>query len=236
MNGGDRISVPEPIGVIADFQMWFQRKVAGITAEDFFSGPPASEGMTSGIELAGRIAAAIHKLHHAGMPAEKPHTMEDELRILRECFAKVVAVKPAWTGRLAKLLVACEKLGASVVAPKLCGIHRDFYAAQVIVDGDRIWLIDFDLYCLGDPGLDAGNFIGHLTEQALRERGEATALVDVEQALEDRFVELSGEGVRASVRAYTALTLARHIFLSTRFPERAHLTERLLELCEERLG
>ena len=235
-DGGDKFSVPEPVGVIADFQMWFQRKVAGITAEEFFSGPLASGGTPSGIELAGRIAEAVHKLHRAGVPAEKPHTMADELRILRECFAKVAAVKPAWTGRLAKLLVACEKLGAGVVAPGRCGIHRDFYSAQVIVDGDRLWLIDFDLYCLGDPGLDAGNFIGHLTEQALRERGEATALLDVEQALEERFVELSGTEVRASVQAYTTLTLARHIFLSTRFPERSHLTERLLELCEERLG
>ena len=99
----------------------------------------------------------------------------------------------------------------------------------------RLWLIDFDLYCLGDPGLDAGNFIGHVTEQALRERGDAGAMAEVEQALEDRFVELSGEAVRKSVRAYTTLTLARHIFLSTKFPERSHLTERLLELCEERL-
>ena len=57
-----------------------------------------------------------------------------------------------------------------------------------------------------------------------------------ERALEERFVELSGEAVRKSVRAYTTLTLARHVFLSTRFPERAHLTERLMELCETRLG
>jgi aminoglycoside phosphotransferase (APT) family kinase protein len=162
--------------------------------------------------------------------------MADELRILHECFGKVAALKPEWAGRLAELLAACEKLGASVPPPKPCGIHRDFYPAQVLVDGAQLWLIDFDLYCLGDPGLDVGNFIGHVTEQALRERGDANALVNVERALEDRFVELSGELVRASVRAYAMLTLARHVFLSTRFPERAPLTERLLELCEERLA
>jgi hypothetical protein len=32
------------------------------------------------------------------------------------------------------------------------------------------------------------------------------------------------------------LTLVRHIFLSTRFPERRPWTEPLLDLCEERLG
>lgn len=239
----DGLSVPEPVGVITEFKMWFQRKVAGVTTEDVFA--KASEA--DSIALAKRVAEAIHKLHRAGVPTEKSHTMADELRILRECFAKVAAGKPTWTGRIAKLQLACEALGASLGDVKTCGIHRDFYSAQVIVgdrtDGTdatnrsaRLWLIDFDLYCQGDPGLDVGNFIGHITEQALRERGDLRALVAVEKALENRFVELSGEATRESVRAYTTLTLARHIFLSTRFPERAHLTEQLMRLCEQRLS
>jgi thiamine kinase-like enzyme len=100
----------------------------------------------------------------------------------------------------------------------------------------RLWLIDFDCFCSGDPGLDVGNFIGHVTEQALREHGNAAALRDVERAMEDRFVELAGEQVRTSVRTYTTLTLARHVYLSAQFPERSHTTERLLELCEQQLG
>ncbi len=225
----DGISVPEPIGVIAKFQMWFQRKVAGVTVEELLSG-------ADGIALARRVAEAIHKLHRANLPTEKQHMMADELRILRECFKKVAELKPDWAQRLTRLMAACEKMGASVPEPVVCGIHRDFYPAQVIVDGARLWLLDFDLFCLGDPGLDVGNFIGHVTEQALRERGDAGALRDVERALEDKFVELSDEKVRAAVRAYTTLTLARHIFLSTRFPDRQHLTEELIKLCEARLG
>jgi len=228
----DGISVPEPIGVISALQMWFQRKVAGVTSEVVF----AQAGRAERVALAGRVAEAIQKIHHSGVPTDKQHTMADELRILRECFDKVAALKPEWSDRLAVLIAACERLGGSVPVPRPCGIHRDFYPAQVLVDRSRLWVIDFDLYCLGDPGLDAGNFIGHVTEQALREQGDPEALADVEQALEGRFVELAGERVRASVRAYTILTLARHIFLSTRFPERTSLTARLLELCEDRLA
>ena len=225
----DGISVPEPIGVIAKFQMWFQRKVAGVMVEELLAG-------ADGVALARRVAEAIHKLHRANLPTDKQHTMADELRILRECFDKVAELKPDWAQRLKRLMAACEKMGVSVPAPVVCGIHRDFYPAQVIVDDARLWLLDFDLFCLGDPGLDVGNFIGHVTEQALRERGGAGALRDVERALEDKFVELSGEKVRAAVRAYTTLTLARHIFLSTRFPDRQHLTEEIMKLCERRLG
>jgi len=56
------------------------------------------------------------------------------------------------------------------------------------------------------------------------------------QALEERFVELSGAAVRPAVQAYTTLTLVRHIYLSTQFPERVRLTEALIELCAQRLG
>jgi thiamine kinase-like enzyme len=106
----------------------------------------------------------------------------------------------------------------------------------VIVDGSRFCLIDFDLYCEGDPGLDVGNFIAHITEQSLRTFGNPLALVDLERVMEERFVQLSGEATRTSVRAYTTLTLVRHVHLSTLFPERRSFTEDLLELCEERLG
>ena len=139
------------------------------------------------------------------------------------------------------------RLGAQLPAPRACGIHRDFYPAQVIIGRGgpsgvhaaplgRLWLLDFDLFCLGDPGLDVGNFIGHVTEQALCEHGDPDALRAVETALEERFVELSGEAVRPAVRTYTTLTLARHVYLSTQFPERQHTTEALLALCEQRVG
>jgi len=238
-NSPDGISVPEPIGVISEFKMWFQRKVAGEVATKLIAGP-------DGVTLAARIVEALHKLHRANLTTERTHAMADELRILRECMEKVSMSRPDLASRVSRLIIACERLGASVSEPKLCGIHRDFYPAQVIVDGlpslrfgaagARLWLIDFDLFCLGDPGLDAGNFLGHVTEQALRERNNAGALEGVEKALEERFIELHGEQVRASVRAYTILTMARHIYLSQLFPERSHTTVDLLQLCEQRLG
>ena len=225
----DGISVPEPLGVISEFRMWFQRKVPGEVANRLLDGP-------DGVPLARRIAEAIHKLHRANLATDRTHTMLDELRILRQCMEKVSAAHPDLAARVSRLMQACEHLGASLPEPQACGIHRDFYPAQVIVDGARLWLIDFDLFCLGDPGLDAGNFLGHVTEQALREHGDAGALVNVERTLEDSFVELAGERARASVHAYATLTLARHVYLSQQFSERAHLTASLVGLCEQRLG
>jgi hypothetical protein len=228
-NSLDGISVPEPVGVVPDFQMWLQRKVPGQVATDLLAGP-------DGITLAQRIAEAAFKLHRAGVPTKRCHTMADELRILRKWLPTVAQVDSISPDRIERVLDACERLGADTPEPITCGIHRDYYADQVVVDRSRLYIVDFDLYCQGDPALDMGNFLGHITEQSLRTRGEPTAFVDLEKAMEERFVELCGEETRSALRSYATLTLVRHIYLSTLKPERRQFTRSLLELCEERLG
>ncbi|OLE52532.1 MAG: aminoglycoside phosphotransferase, partial [Cyanobacteria bacterium 13_1_40CM_2_61_4] len=143
----DGISVPEPLGVIPELQMWFQRKVPGLAATQLLAA-------ADGVALARRIAEAVYKLQQAGIPPYRRHTMADELRILHECLPLVAQMKPQWANRLDRVLAACDRLGAATPAPQCKGIHRDFYADQVIVDGARLYLVDFDLYCEGDPGLD----------------------------------------------------------------------------------
>jgi hypothetical protein len=223
------ISVPEPIAAVAAFRMWLQRKVPGRQATELLAAP-------GGVALAGRIAEAAHALHRARVPAERRHTMADELRLLHEVLPIVAQAESRWAGRIERLLDACDRLGRATPQPTPRGIHRDFYADQVIVDGERLYLIDFDLYCEGDPALDIGNFLGAITEQSLRILGDPGALAGLEREMEERFVELAGEATRAAVRAYATLTLVRQVYLSTLFPERRRFTGSLLELCEERLG
>ena len=186
--------------------------------------------------LAKQIAEGIHKLHLADIPTPRAHSMADELRILHERLHLVARTRPAWARRLEKLAQDCDRLGASVPAPRVTGIHRDFYPAQVLVDGTHLYFLDFDLFCRGDPALDVGNFLGHVIEQSLRTVENAQALAECREVLKEHFVDLSGDGVRAGIEAYTTLTLVRHIYLSTQFPERHRCTEPLLELCEERLA
>src|SRR3989454_3347720 len=161
--------------------------------------------------------------------------MADELNILKTRLPAAASPESLLGRRIARLLDAADRLGAATQEPTTCGIHRDFYTDQVIVDGERLFLLDFDLYCEGDPALDIGNFLGHVTEQSLRTLGGAGVLADREHAMEERFVELSGVA-SAAVRAYATLTLVRHVYLSTLFPERRPFTQSLIELCETRLG
>ncbi len=231
-NSEDGICVPEPMGFIPEFQMWLQRKVPGELATELLL---AEE---SGVALAKRLAQAIHKLHQAGIPTSHRHTMADELRTLHERLLLVAQMKPQWTQRLERLLDAGVRLGNSIPEPSWRGIHRDFATGQVIVDGARLYLLDFDGYCEGDPAYDLGRFLRKLTKQSLLTLGTPDGLAEQEKALTESYLQLSGQTTWAAISVYKSLELLRCIYYfsmySKRHPE--PLAETVLELCEQRLG
>ncbi|AFZ34479.1 aminoglycoside phosphotransferase [Stanieria cyanosphaera PCC 7437] len=227
-DSSDGISVPEPLGIIPEWQMWLQKKVPGTIATDLLPG-------TEGVAIASKIAEAAHKLHQTGIFTRRCHTMSDELNILHERLPQVAQQYPQWEKRLEQILSKCDRLGANTPELSQCGIHRDFYGDQVIVNGEHLYLIDLDLYCQGNPALDIGNFIAHITEYSLRILGNPNALADREAAMAERFIQFHGEAIRLGIQSYTTLTLVRHIYISTQISDRSSFTEAILELCEQRL-
>ncbi|QYX30050.1 phosphotransferase family protein [Sphaerospermopsis torques-reginae] len=227
-NSTDRISVPEPVGIIPEWQMWLQRKIEGVTFTKILT--PKQYFLNS------KIAEIAHKLHTTNIPPRRSHTLNDELKILHDKIPLVWEKNPQWQKRLERILEECNHLGNSLIENQTCGIHRDFYPEQIIVNNERLYLIDLDLYCQGNPALDIGNFIAHIQEYSLRVFGNARYLQELETAIIQRFIQLTSEKFRVAIEIYTTLTLVRHIYISTLFLERAVFTESILNLCEQRLN
>ena len=230
----DGVSVPQPVGIIRSMAMALQRKVPGVPSTQLLAG-------TSGPELARRMAAALVKLHRCGVVPTRHHTPTDELRILRERLTTAATYQPHLADAIESVYDDCQRLAEILAGDDAdaapCVIHRDFYPDQVLVDGRRLYLLDLDLCSLGHPALDAGNFIAHLTEQAIRQfDGDPSRLAACEQAFEDEFLAQHGESLRPAVRVYATLALARHIGISTLIPDRRRWTPTLVELCRDRLA
>ena len=225
----DGIAVPEPAGVLPELKMWLQWRAPGTPAMDLLGDGRASA-------MARLAAAAISKLHATPLAIRRRHDAEDELRILRDRLAAVAAETPRWQLRLDAIFAASARLANDLPAAGRHGIHRDFHPGQVLVDGERAYLLDFDLYAAGDPALDVGNFLAHIAEFSLRAFDDPARLAACEEALTERYLASTPNVHARSIDIYKTLALARHIQISTRFPERRAFTERIIDLCEERLG
>ena len=226
----DGVSVPETLGALPDLFLWLQRKAPGVALSKLL-------GHSGDAALCSRVGYALHKLHATAVETPRRFGAANEVAALADRFLPLVArAHPALDARMDRLAETCCRLASQIPAEPACGIHRDFHLDQVLVDGERLWLLDFDLYCEGHPALDAGNFSAHLTELALRRTGDPGALAHCAVAFEERFLALSGEALRPALEAYTSLALVRHVALSTQYPERRATTGALLALCEERLG
>ncbi len=227
----DGISVPEPVAVVDELGLWVQRVVPGISAERL-----AANGIDGSVELASRSAEAANKIHRAGVPTKRVHTPADEGRILDQRLAAVAALNPNLATGIAELRRRADRLVDELRRSRrpVTGIHRDYYADQLLVDGARLTVCDFDLYCAGDPAVDIGNFAAHLTELALRVHGDPAALDDATHSLVAGYLADAGRHHDRAVEIYTTLTLARHVSLSTQIPDRHHLIEPTLDLALHR--
>ena len=219
----DEICVPKPVGAIADWHMWLQEKVAGEALMVHL-------GKAAAPALCARAIEAVNKLHRANVPARKTYCIDDELRILDERLPRVAEAQPELAPAIGDVLARCRSWAASLAPGTMAGIHRDFYPDQVIVCGSRLYLIDLDLYCLGDPALDVGNFLAHLTEMALRGTSDVETLTRCEGAVIDSFIRLDPSIAPGAVEAWKKLALARHVHISTQFPDRQAFTRRILEM------
>ena len=228
-DAADGISVPQAVGVVPSHHMWLQRKGDGIPGEVALLSP-------DGPRFCSRVAEFIHKLQNTKIECSRTHTIRDELDLLHQWIPTLAAHHATWRTRLDRLLHACDELGSSMVDQPFVPAHRDLHPGQLLAGAGRLFVLDLDLVSLADPALDAGNFIAHITELSLRLRGHADALAECERALTSRLAELAIRDLQPALEVYTTLSLVRHIVLSTRYPDRSHTTEDLLDLCEKRLG
>ena len=225
----DAARIPAVLGSVPSVGLWFQCWLPGTPATNLLR--PDADPL-----IGRRIGAALADLHASPVPTRRCWTVDDELAVLGARLARAGQQRPDLAPRIDTVLAACAVLAADLPPTAPTGIHRDFHPGQVLIDGERLVFVDFDLYALGDPALDVGNWLAHLIELGLRHHGGPAALTP----LIDGFVDgYRGHGPTlpdAAVTGWTTLSLARHIALSLGYADRHATTDTLLTLCEQRLA
>ena len=122
------------------------------------------------------------------------------MALLSDCGSASAAGALAAQEVNARLLARCRKLAGGLPALAPRALQRDFYPDQVIVGPGGLALVDLDLFAEGDAALDAGNFVAHLSEWALRERGD-----DWQQTIHIRAADINGEIIGIRIYEFDAL-------------------------------
>ncbi|QIM63394.1 phosphotransferase [Pasteurellaceae bacterium Orientalotternb1] len=238
-NGFDEsyaVSVPEPLGTLVEQKMWLQVKVSGRCIGDLLM--PQNQRLSF---LGFAVAQALRTLHQSSLAqfVDLPlWTVEKELQILNDRLTQAQLLLPAFSTRIAKVLSGCKEIAIQLSEQSTVSLHRDFYQDQILESSKfpgQMILLDLDLVCLGHAALDAGNYLAHIKEFAIRQYADPHALSAHQQAFTDTFLANNSTATAKDVEIYTLLSLARHIYLSTQFSDRRHTTEPLISLCEEKL-
>ena len=224
-DASDRIAVARALGIVPRWNMWLQERVPGEVCW-------ATLTDRHGERVARRIAAEAHTLHASNVTPRATHTVHEELATLAKGLTQLASAQPHIADRLERLYACCNTAAGRLPVCQPMGIHRDFYPDQVLVDGDRLYVVDHDLYALGDPHLDIGNFCGHLIEWGVRRENNPCRYDSARLALVTRYLELNTSAEQLSIDIYTLMTVARLVYLSTQFADRSNTTLQLLEYCE----
>ncbi len=223
-SASDDIRVAESIAVLPELRAFLQEQAPGRTLNERFVDGADLEPLVE------RAAEGLAKLHAVDWRADwtplDTYTLDDEVAHLSEYAADLVAARPALTADVADLLAALQGWASQQLAPAMLRpVHRDFYYSQVLIDGQRLALIDFDLIALGDPAIDVANFAAHLTFMGLDHGGDAEHML----ALAARFVDAYQRrrpidaGFETRVEFYKAATYFRLMNVVVGRPALVHL-------------
>jgi thiamine kinase-like enzyme len=128
---------------------------AGLMITRFVPGRTLVPGAPAAPEVVRRLVAAIRRYH------ESPPTpgVCSPARLIAAYLAAARAAGvplpddlPRLTARLAEIAAALEP------APRLVPCHNDLWGANLVDDGERVWIVDWEYAAMGDPYFDLATF------------------------------------------------------------------------------
>lgn len=159
--------------------------------------------------MAGQILGMMHG-RTAGDPGIRP--MFEDTRILHAlridpCFTYLAGVHPD-AGRMINEQV--ERL----LNVKLCLVHGDYTPKNMLIDGDRLVLLDYEIAHWGNPALDSGFVLAHLMLKAIHSPQWAVRYVQAGRTLWEAYsrefpLASDGETEAATAHIVPHLMLAR---------------------------
>ena len=148
-------AVAEPLRCDSDARSIWQGLVAGAPAASRLLGP-------GGDTLCRRMGAALATLARSSVAPSVTVTSAEQLRRTRRAVEHATRRVPALAGDLHRIVTALEDRHAALTPDRLVPVHGAPHMHQWLIDDDRLGLIDFDRFALGEIELDIATLLTEL--------------------------------------------------------------------------
>ena len=188
--------VAKPITYVDELRTLVTEAVPGISLSKIIR---RGKGSIDAVRSAARAIADFHRLDIAA----PRRSTSDEIARLQEAQAFLVAARPDLidevSGMVEAVAVGLESAPSSL-------IHGDLKPDHILIDGDHVALIDFDLLGYADPVADVAHLLGFLGRPQERSRSRREDPEDVAQVFVDEYFSHVPNSWRARLPLHHAMT------------------------------
>lgn len=159
------LDVPRPLAVNDQFSVLIMEKAAGISMKEALRRAGSTTDAERVIDLAARALADLHTLELDHQTSFR--TLEREVARLRNRSKRLKRVAPELVRSIDEAFVRLETIIGGHTGDLVSVCHGDFTLSQLLTDGVRVAMVDFDRTSPGDPALDVGNVMAKLRRDEL---------------------------------------------------------------------
>lgn len=201
---GEPFSVPAPLRLVTDLGLLLQEHIEGANLRDIL----AARNHHRALRLAGQWLATLHSL--PPLPRLEVKSLEREVGKMDGWCSEITPHLTATeAARLRRAQNGLRWLASRLPAGTPGLIHRDFYPANLIWDGERVWVVDFDELSIGDQVLDVAHFLAHLENLAYRTGGDVNSFKDRGAVFLESYLGAGCSDLGPKLPFYKAYTLLK---------------------------
>jgi tRNA A-37 threonylcarbamoyl transferase component Bud32 len=182
------------------------------------------------MEAVNNAARAVAEFHHLDVFAPQRPLAEEMVR-LREAQDIIATARPDLADVVRGMV---DAIASGLEGAPSSLIHGDLKPDHILIDGDRVALVDFDLLGAADPIIDVAHLLGFLRTPQERSRSRGEDAEDVGQVFVDRYFTCAPDSWRARLPLHHAMTsIYRAVGLSRRPGEKQKPQQRVEAVLRE---